>query len=94
MTVAENATDSENTRIARARDNKIKKTVSGKRSVSPLIVLLVIYIVQLVLYAPWLVAVLNQVTVVSGDYWAKFSFPYTLVEYVCYPFLTSSLLLR
>lgn len=91
MTVAENATDSENTRIARARDNKIKKTVSGKRSVSPLIVLLVIYIVQLVLYAPWLVAVLNQVTVVSGDYWAKFSFPYTLVEYFCYPFLTSTL---
>lgn len=44
---------------------------------------------QVLLYAPWLVALEGQLTVVSNTYWANFVFPTTLIELVTYPVMTS-----
>lgn len=47
---------------------------------------------QLALYAPWLVALVSQVAVVSGTYWATFSFPHTIVELLGYPYMPSAIM--
>lgn len=54
-----------------------------------LAVFLVGALAQVLLYAPWLVELARQMGVVGGTYWAKFSFPLTLVEWGTYPFFTA-----
>ncbi len=44
---------------------------------------------QVALYAPWLLALESQLSVVSNTYWANFTFPTTLIELATYPVLTS-----
>lgn len=48
-------------------------------------------ILQLLAYTPWLLTLLTQISVVSNTYWAKLYIPYTIIELVAYPFLTSPL---
>lgn len=48
-------------------------------------------ILQLLAYTPWLLTLLTQISVVSNTYWAKFYVPYTIIELLAYPFVTSSL---
>lgn len=61
------------------------------RSRSYLICFVCSALVQLLAYAPWLLTLLSQISVVSNTYWAKLYFPYTIIELVLYPFLTSPL---
>lgn len=49
-------------------------------------------VVQVALYAPWLVVFINQAGVVSGSYWANVSFPRTIVEWLFYPVYTSNVI--
>lgn len=48
-------------------------------------------ILQLLAYTPWLLTLLTQISVVSNTYWAKFYVPYTIIELLAYPFVTSPL---
>lgn len=48
-------------------------------------------ILQLLAYTPWLLILLTQISVVSNTYWAKFYVPYTIIELLAYPFVTSPL---
>lgn len=48
-------------------------------------------ILQLLAYTPWLLTLLTQISVVSNTYWAKFYVPYTIIELLAYPFITSPL---
>lgn len=45
--------------------------------------------VQVLLFAPWLVALASQVGVVSQTYWANIVFPTTYIELAAYPVMTS-----
>lgn len=45
--------------------------------------------VQVLLYTPWLLVLVNQVGVVSETYWAKIVFPTTYIELATYPIMTS-----
>ena len=49
-------------------------------------------VVQVALYAPWLVVFKSQAGVVSGSYWANVSFPRTIVEWLFYPVYTSNVI--
>lgn len=57
-----------------------------------LVILIVGAVLQLVAYAPWLIAVASQLSVVSDTYWAQFHFPLTLFELTLYPFLDSPMM--
>ena len=46
-------------------------------------------LVQVLLYAPWLVEVARQMAVVGNTYWATFSFPLTFIELGTYLFFTA-----
>lgn len=46
-------------------------------------------VVQVALYAPWLLVLLQQAGVVSDSYWANIVFPTTYIELAAYPVLTS-----
>ena len=46
-------------------------------------------VIQVALYAPWLMVFESQAGVVSGSYWANVSFPRTIVEWLFYPVYTS-----
>ncbi len=46
-------------------------------------------VAQVALYAPALLALESQLSVVSNTYWANFTFPTTLIELATYPLLTS-----
>lgn len=46
-------------------------------------------VIQVALYAPWLMVFKSQAGVVSGSYWANVSFPRTIVEWLFYPVYTS-----
>lgn len=48
-------------------------------------------LVQVLLYAPWLVALTSQVGVVSQTYWANIVFPTTYIELATYPLMTSQI---
>lgn len=48
-------------------------------------------VLQLLAYAPWLLTLIAQISVVSNTYWAKLYIPYTIIELVAYPFVTSPL---
>ena len=39
-------------------------------------------VIQVALYAPWLMVFKSQAGVVSGSYWANVSFPRTIVEWL------------
>ncbi len=58
-----------------------------------LAVFLVGAVVQVVLYAPWLLVLVGQVGVVSsGTYWSDATFPRTFIEWVLYPVYTSQII--
>ncbi|WP_162610879.1 glycosyltransferase family 39 protein [Gordonibacter sp. An230] len=46
-------------------------------------------VVQVALYTPWLLVLLQQAGVVSDSYWANIVFPTTYIELATYPVLTS-----
>ena len=46
-------------------------------------------VVQIALYAPWLMVLMTQVGVVSETYWANIVFPTTYIELATYPIMTS-----
>lgn len=48
-------------------------------------------IVQVLLYAPWLMVLLGQVGVVSQTYWANLVFPTSYIELATYPIMTSQI---
>ena len=55
------------------------------------LVLLAGAVCQVLLYVPWIMALLQQMSVVSNTYWANFVFPTTLIELLTYPVMTSQL---
>lgn len=57
----------------------------------PLCILLLGEFVQVLVYLPWLLALIEQMSVVSGSYWAEFTFPGTVIELLGYSFYTSAL---
>ena len=64
----------------------------AKRFKRAIVVFAVLAVVQVALYVPWLVVAFGgQVGQVSGTYWARLSFPTTIIEIVTYPLLTSQM---
>lgn len=48
-------------------------------------------LVQVLLYLPWIAALLDQLGVVSSTYWLNFSFPSSIFQIIDYPVLTMQL---
>lgn len=61
----------------------------GRKGTKALLVFLLGAVLQLLCYAPWLVALASQLSVVGNTYWANFVFPTTLIELWTYPIVTS-----
>lgn len=84
---------------ARNKDKSTLKTsclddeaVEQKISKKNLLTFIVCACFQIAAYAPWLWVLANQISVVSGTYWATFSFPHTVFELLGYPYLTSTIM--
>lgn len=63
----------------------------GRACRRQVLVLLAGAVCQVLLYVPWIMALLQQMSVVSNTYWANFVFPTTLIELLTYPVMTSQL---
>ncbi len=75
----------------------VKRVIScrscGKAPVRALAVLIALAVVQIALYAPWLVVLIGQMGVVSsGTYWSDATFPSTFIEWALYPVYTSQII--
>lgn len=62
-----------------------------KEEKNNLVYFLISAVLELLAYAPWLLTLIAQISVVSNTYWAKLYIPYTIIELVAYPFVTSPL---
>ncbi len=63
-----------------------------KRNFKAIAIFAILAVLQVGLYVPWLVVAFGgQVGQVSGTYWARLSFPTTIIEIVTYPLLTSQM---
>lgn len=69
-------------------DEAVEQKISKKN----LLTFIVCACFQIAAYAPWLWVLANQISVVSGTYWATFSFPHTVFELLGYPYLTSTIM--
>ena len=78
-----------NTCKASCLDGKVTEEKISKKN---LLTFIVCACLQIAAYAPWLWVLANQISVVSGTYWATFSFPHTVFELLGYPYLTSTIM--
>lgn len=78
-----------NTCKASCLDGKVTEEKISKKD---LLTFIVCACLQIAAYAPWLWVLANQISVVSGTYWATFSFPHTVFELLGYPYLTSTIM--
>ena len=60
-----------------------------RRGAAALGVLVASAVIQVALYAPWLMVLVYQMGVVSNTYWANMVFPVTYIEFATYPVRTS-----
>lgn len=60
-----------------------------RRGAAALGVLVASAVIQVALYAPWLMVLVHQMGVVSNTYWANMVFPVTYIEFATYPVRTS-----
>ena len=60
-----------------------------RRGATALGVLVASAVIQVALYAPWLMVLVHQMGVVSNTYWANMVFPVTYIEFATYPVRTS-----
>ena len=81
--------EDKNTCKASCLDGKVTEEKISKKN---LLTFIVCACLQIAAYAPWLWVLANQISVVSGTYWATFSFPHTVFELLGYPYLTSTIM--
>lgn len=60
-----------------------------RRGAAALGILVASAVIQVALYAPWLMVLVHQTSVVSNTYWANMVFPVTYIEFATYPVRTS-----
>ena len=60
-----------------------------RRGAAALGILVASAVIQVALYAPWLMVLVHQMGVVSNTYWANMVFPVTYIEFATYPVRTS-----
>lgn len=63
--------------------------INLRKSARPLLVFLLGATLQILCYLPWLFELLEQMSVVNNQYWARYVFPTTLRELITYPIYTS-----
>lgn len=85
---ASKASTSQDTRPPRAARASRSDARGSWRAVG---VFLLGAIVQVLLYAPWLIVLIGQVGVVSQTYWANLVFPTSYIELATYPIMTSQI---
>ena len=64
----------------------VRKMWKTKEVIYEMKAFLISAVIQIILYLPWLLALITQMSQVSKGFWISFTFPDTLIEFFTFPF--------
>lgn len=64
----------------------VRKVWKTKEFIDEMKAFIVSAVIQIILYLPWLIALITQMSQVSNGFWISFTFPDTIIEFFTFPF--------